>query len=434
MSAALGPLRIPAFRRLTGAYALNRLGDMVALIAMAIVVWDRTRSVWATTALFAALEFVPGLLAPALTARLDRVPVARVLGVLYAVEAAIFCVLATLTHAFSLGPFLALVAVDGVLAVVTRAICRGAVAALLEPAGQLREGNALLNLAVSPTLALGAAFGAGLVATLGADAALLVNAGTFAAGAAAAVTARGLPRHCSAEDGEPGHWRERLRDALGYMRGHPLVTALLLGQGAATAFFAMTEPIEVVYTRDSLGAGPGGYGALVAAWGAGVILGSVVYTCAARRSLAAALALSTLLQGAALVALGAAPGIEVACAIAVVGGTANGAQGAALITALQEATDIAYQVRVMSFFEALATVAPGIGYLLGGAIAASAGGRLAFVVAGAGVFVVAGTVALARPWRSRVAEGANMPRPLHLSPDRGALGATEGAHMPRSHM
>jgi predicted MFS family arabinose efflux permease len=184
------------------------------------------------------------------------------------------------------------------------------------------------------------------------------------------------------------------------MRENRLVMALLLGQGAAVAFFAMTEPIEVVYTRQALGAGPGGYGALVATWGVGVIAGNVIYTWSARRSLAAALVISTLAQGAALIGIGAAHSIELACAIAVVGGAANGAQGAALVTALQEAIAMDFQTRVMSFFEAIVTAAPGVGYLLGGAIAAAAGGRAAFVVAGIGVFAITALVAAARPWRS----------------------------------
>src|SRR4051794_12092569 len=397
----LAPLRIPAFRRLIAVYAINRLGDIVALVAMAIVVWDKTHSVWATTGLFAALEFVPALAAPAITARLDRLPVARVLGVLYAIEAAIFVTLASLTHAFALAPFLLLVAAEGMIAVVTRAICRGALAAVLEPKGQLREGIALLNLAISPTMALGAIFGAGLVATMGGGAALLANAGTFAFGALVIGTARGLPHYeAEEEEGEAEHWRVRLSAAVQYMREHRLVMALLLGQGAATAFFAMTEPIEVVYTRDALGGGPGAYGALIAAWGIGVIAGNVVYTWLARKSLAGALVISTLGQGAALIALGIAPNIEVACAIALVGGAANGAQGAALLTALQEAIDMDFQTRVMAFFEAVITAAPGVGYLLGGAVAAAAGGRAAFVIAGVGVFAVSALVAAARPWRA----------------------------------
>jgi predicted MFS family arabinose efflux permease len=331
--------------------------------------------------------------------------VARVLGTLYAIEAAIFVTLAALTHTFSLAPFLLLVVAEGMIAVVTRAICRGSLAQVLEPTGELREGIALLNLAVSPTMALGAIFGAGLVATVGGDVALLANAGSFAFGALVIATTRGLPRY-EAEEGEPEHWRPRLAAALRYMREHRLVMALLLGQGAATAFFAMTEPIEVVYTRDVLGGGPGAYGALVATWGAGVIAGNVVYTWLARKSLAGALAVTTLGQGAALIALGVAPNIEAACVIALFGGAANGAQGAALLTALQEATDMDFQTRVMSFFEAVVTAAPGIGYLLGGAIAAAAGGRAAFVVAGLGVFAVSALVAAARPWRSRAPSAA----------------------------
>src|SRR4051812_41598044 len=299
------PLRVPAFRRLVGVYAINRLGDMVALIAMALIVWDKTHSVWATTGLFAALEFVPALAAPAITARLDRLPVARVLVTLYAIEAAIFVTLASLTHAFAIAPFLLLVTAEGMIAVVTRAICRGSLATVLEPTGELREGIAVLNLAVSPTMALGAIFGAGLVATLGSDVALLANAGSFAFGALVIATTRGLPRYEAEEDeeGAAEHWRVRLDAAVRYMREHRLVMALLLGQGAATAFFAMTEPIEVVYTRDALGGGPGAYGALVATWGVGVIAGNVLYMWMARRSLAGALVASTLGQGAALLAL-----------------------------------------------------------------------------------------------------------------------------------
>ena len=396
----LAPLRISAFRRLIAVYAINRLGDMIALVAMAIVVWDKTHSVWATTGLFAALEFVPALAAPAITARLDRLPVARVLGVLYAIEAAIFVTLASLTHAFALAPFLLLVAAEGMIAVVTRARCRGALAAVLEPKDQLREGIALMNLAISPTMALGAIFGAGLVATVGGDVALLANAGTFAFGALVIGTTRGLPRYEGEEAGDAEHWRVRLSAAVRYLREHRLVMALLLGQGAAIAFFAMTEPIEVVFTRDVLGGGPGAYGALIATWGLGAIAGNVVYTCLARKSLAGALVISTLGQAVALIALGAAPNIEVACAVAVVGGAANGAQGAAILTALQESIDMDFQTRVMAFFEAVITAAPGIGYLLGGAVAATAGGRAAFVIAGVGVIVVSALVAAARPWRT----------------------------------
>jgi predicted MFS family arabinose efflux permease len=395
---ALAPLRVPAFRRLGGAYAINRTGDMVAIVALAIVVWDETHSTLATTALFIALEFVPALAAPALTARLDRIPTGRVLPAVYALEAAVFCLLALLSQSFSLVPLLALVAVDGALGVVARALGRGAIAAVLAPTGQLREGNALLNMALAPNMAIGGALGAGLIAWSGADAALLVNAATFGFAGLMVLTARGLPRYDADDDGAPvEHWRTRLSAALTYIREHRALMVLLCGQAAAMVFFALTEPIEVAYTRDALGAGAGGYGAMIAAWGVGIMVGSVLYTWLGTKRLAAAALVATLLQGVAYVALGAAPDIEAACAISIVGGAANGTQLAAVATAIQEAIALDFQARVMSIYEAAMTAAPGIGYLLGGGLGAAFGGRAAFTVAGVGVLVVLVSVLVARP-------------------------------------
>jgi MFS family permease len=391
------PLRTPAFRRLAGAYAISRGGDMLAIVALAIVVWDETHSTFATTGLFIALEFLPALFAPALTARLDRIPTARVLPIVYALEAVVFVLLVLLTQRFSLAPLLVLVAVDGALGVVARALCRGAIAAVLEPTGNLREGNALLSMALAPNMAIGGALGAALLAWQGADAALLVNAATFAFGAVLVGTARGLPVF-DAESDEEADWRVRLRAGFRYVRGHRTVLILLLGQSAAMVFFALTEPIEVQYTRESLGASAGGYGALIATWGVGVVLGSILYAWLGTRRLGLTALIATAVQGAAFVALGAAANIEVACAISVVGGAANGAQVAAVGTAIQESIKLEFQARVMSIYEAAIVASPGVGYMLGGVLGAAFGGRAAFTIAGVGVFVVAAAVLLARPY------------------------------------
>jgi predicted MFS family arabinose efflux permease len=196
------------------------------------------------------------------------------------------------------------------------------------------------------------------------------------------------------------HWRARLGEAAAYLRDNRPVVVLLLGQAAALIFFALTEPIEVPFTRDTLGAGAGGYGALIAAWGVGVTVGSIVYTWVGWRRLKATVLLATLVQGCAFLGLAASGTIEAACAVAVVGGAANGAQLAAISTAIQEAVAPAFQARVMSFYEAVSTAAPGIGYLIGGALGTLAGGRAAFVVAGLGVFAVVAVVVAARPWRA----------------------------------
>jgi MFS family permease len=397
----LAPLRVPGYRRLAGSYAINRIGDVLALIALAVVVYDETHSALATTGMFLAMEFLPSLLAPALTARIDRLPVARVLTAIYVVETITFGVLALLTHHFSLPLVLFLLALDGTLAVLARAITRGALASLLEPAGQLREGNALLNLALAPAFAAGGALAGVLVGAAGADVALIVDAVSFAGAALMMATARGLPAY----EGEPGEdddeadWRARLRSALAYLRSHRYARVLLVAQGTATVFFTLTIPIEVVYVRDSLGAGSGGYGAFFAAWGAGLMAGSVLYS-AARRIPTAAIALgATFLQGVSFLGLAAAPDITLACALAVLGGLANGLEEVALLTALQEAIVTRYQTRVMAVLESVTTATPSIGFLLGGLLATVYSARAAFTIAGAGILIVAVAVVAARPWK-----------------------------------
>ena len=72
-------LHVPAFRRLAASYTLNELGWGFGTVALAVLVFDRTGSALATTALFLGTAFLPALLAPALTARLDRLAVRRAL-------------------------------------------------------------------------------------------------------------------------------------------------------------------------------------------------------------------------------------------------------------------------------------------------------------------------------------------------------------------
>jgi hypothetical protein len=55
---------------------------------------------------------------------------------------------------------------------------------------------------------------------------------------------------------------------------------------------------------------------------------------------------------------------------------------------VQEVTDADLQARVVGLIESAGAAMPGVGFLLGGAMASLAGPRAAFVVAGGGVLVV----------------------------------------------
>jgi MFS family permease len=68
-------------------------------------------------------------------------------------------------------------------------------------------------------------------------------------------------------------------------------------------------------------------------------------------------------------------------------------------TALQERTEHGWMARVMGLNESLAQATPGLGIVLGGAIAALSGPRIALWVAAAGsfAFMAVAWVALGRP-------------------------------------
>ena len=72
----LAPLAVRPFNRLLSSYTLNELGDSVGIVALAVLVYDRTQAVAPTAAFFVAAKFLPALVAPALTARFDQVAAA----------------------------------------------------------------------------------------------------------------------------------------------------------------------------------------------------------------------------------------------------------------------------------------------------------------------------------------------------------------------
>jgi MFS family permease len=225
-----------------------------------------------------------------------------------------------------------------------------------------------------------------VVAGAGVETALLADAASFLVVAVLLAVTRRLPRP-EVEESE-GDWRERLRLGLSYVNRRPALRRLLFAQAAAFIFFALVIPIEVVFAKETLGAGDVGYGALLASWGSGMVLGSLLFAGLGRITLPALLVASTLAIGVAYLGTAIAPTLLVACAASVLGGLGNGIQWIALVTAVQELTRATYQARVLSLLEALASAMPGVGFVLGGAIAALFEPRLAYAVAGAGVVLV----------------------------------------------
>jgi MFS family permease len=398
MRVALRPLRIRGFPHLAGANFLNELGNWLGEIALAVLVFDQTGDPLAVMALFLAIQFLPAFLAPPLVARLEAFSSRASLAGIYAAEGAAFGVLGLLSGNFVLALVVALAAIDGALASSARALTRGAAGTILTPRGLLREGNALLNVGFTASAAIGPAIAGLLVAGAGVEVALYADAGSFLCVALLMAVARGLPR------AEPAaaRWVERLKEGFRYVRARPVLQRLISAQGAAFVFFYVVIPIEVVFAKETLGAGDAGYGALLASWGAGMVAGGLLFAVLRRLSLGALLAFSTLAIGASYLGTAAAPTLLVACLAAALGGTGNGVQWVALLSAVQEMTETPYQARVISMLESIASAAPGVGFVIGGVVAAALSPRASYAVAGLGVLAVLSVagVALRRTgWR-----------------------------------
>lgn len=381
---ALAPLRVRPFGRLLISYTVNSVGDVAGIVALALLVYEETKDPLATTALFIAAEFLPAFLAPALTARIDQLSLRRVLPCIYLLEAALFGILALVATSFLLPLVLLLTFVDGIFMLTARGLTRSGLNDVLAPRGLLREGNALINVGFATSSVCGAALGGVLVELLGVSAALALDAASFAVIAALLGTATGLP--IAHEEREP--FLPRLMEGLRFARTDRFARMLLIGQGLALVCFTLVVPIEIVYAKETLGTGDAGYGVLISAWGAGIVLGSLVFMAVRKRSPFAVMLVASGAIGAAYLGMASTSSLAVACAFSVVGGLGNGNQWVSVMTALQEGTPAALQARLTGLLESIASGMTGIGFLLGGALVTIASPPAAFLVSGLGVMTL----------------------------------------------
>ncbi|HEY7962067.1 MAG TPA: MFS transporter [Solirubrobacteraceae bacterium] len=375
----------PRLRRILLAYTVNQLGTWFGYVALAIGVYHHTHSALAVAGLFIAARLLPALLTPVLVALVEFSERRGGLSRLYVVEAgAVLGLAALMLWHFSLVGVLILVAIDGTAALTANSLLRAAAAHTAEveaPAGAVetaqRETNAALNVAFTATVALGPAAAGVVVTAAGSPLALLVDAVSFLACGALLLDVR--PQ--TPDAGETSV-RARLRAAWEHLQTVPQLRGLLLTEALAVVFFASVEPVEVLYAEATLRAGSWGFGLLVAVWGVGMVLGSIVFARAVRRPLKPMLTWGTLAVGLSYIGFAAAPTLAVACAAALVGGVGNGVQWPALISAVQQMTPRELLGRLMSSVEAIGALCPALGFALGGAITQLSSPRTAMLCAG----------------------------------------------------
>ncbi len=401
------PLESGRLRRIIAAYTVNRLGTWFGVVALMVAVYDHTHSALAVAALLLAWQALPAFVVPALVARVEASKRRRELSGLYLFEALATAALAVLLGRFSLAPVLVIAALDGTAALAASALLRaevaraarehvegsalagGAVAETGEEAMQAaeREANAALNVAFSCTFVVGPALAGVVVAAAGASTALLIDVGSFLLCGALLID---LHPHVELAGGDSV--RARLSAAWAHIRETPSLRGLLLAETVALGFIESGGPIEIAYVKSSLHAGDRGFGLLLAAWGAGAVLGSFVFARLLARPLAIMLTAGTFALGAAYVGFGAAPTLALACAAALVGGIGNGLQWPSLISIVQRVTPPHLQGRMMGGVESIGAVCTAVGLILGGVLVAVSSPRVAFSLVGAGA--IASTAAL----------------------------------------
>ncbi len=416
------PLRSPRLRRILVAYTVNRLGTWFGLVALSLAVFDHTHSALAVAALLFAGQALPAFVVPAIVARVEASRRRRELSALYLFEALVTAALAVLLWHFSLPAVLVLVALDGTAALAASALLRSELARTAraeaeqdssargaqlgdgdragQPGGDFaeeaeRQANAALNVAFSITFVLGPAIGGAVVATAGASAALFIDVGSFVICGALL-----LDLHPHVEEAGSDSVRARLRAAWRHINQAPSLRALFMVEAIALVFFESGGPIEVAYAKATLHAGDRGYGLLLSTWGAGAVLGSIVFARLIKRSLAVLLRAGTLAIGGAYIGFAGAPTLALACLAALLGGIGNGLQWPSMISTVQRVTPQGLQGRMMGALESLGALCLAIGLPLGGVLVGLSSPRVAFLVVGTGAVLTTAALLRVSVWHS----------------------------------
>jgi MFS family permease len=264
-------LAVAEFRALLGCEALSVLGDQVARVAVALLVYSRTGSAFAASATFAASYLTWLVGGPLLSTFADRYARRSVMVVCDVGRAAVFAGLAFSSGATAI--VLGLL-VAGTLFAPPFESARSAVLADVLPGDAYAAGNGVINAVAQAGQAAGFLLGGALVATLGSRNALLVDAVTFLLSAVVlqlALKHRPLARTATTRptllaDMVEGLTLVRRTPALRW-----LLSVALLSAAMVTAPEGLAVPIAAGH-----GGGAFAAGVLTAALPVGFVLGSLL--------------------------------------------------------------------------------------------------------------------------------------------------------------
>ena len=378
-------LKNARFVRLWIGQGLSFVGDFVSTVALVILVVDVSGSASAVGGVLVA-RLLPTLASPlvgVLADRLDR------RAVLVAGDLVRAVLVVGLIFARDLPVIYALAFLLGAARTVFNPTVRAAFPAVVG-GGDLTRANALISGTFSFSVMAGPALGGVLVASVGVEAAFLLDALTFLVSAALLST---IPLPAPERDGEEGLFRE-MRAGFGYLAGARVPLAIVVGAFLATLTVNAAIPAEAFLARETFGAGDVGYGLLASLWGGGMILGSALTAVlAGRMDLISLYFVSIFATALAFVGVGLSPTFALALGAIAVAGAANGVENVATDTVLQKRVPDALMGRVFAARFLTFSAGEALAYPIGGLVVDAAGPRSTYLLAGA-TTAVAGVLVL----------------------------------------
>lgn len=353
---------------------ISFVGDFVSMVALVILVVDLSGSASAVGGLLVA-RLVPTLASPlagVLADRLDR----RTILVVSDLARAVLILGAVFTR--DLAVLYAISFLMGAARTFFNPTIRAAFPSVVDD-GDLTRANALISGTFSVSFAVGPALGGLLVATVGVEAAFLLDAATYLI-SAAFLSRIPLP---SPERGTEASLAMDLKTGLGYLLGARVPLAIVVGAFLTILTVNATIPAEVFLAKGTFGAGDAGYGLLVGIWGGGMVLGSALTAVLGDRVNLLLLYFLGIFTGAlALAGTGLAPTFALALAALAVAGASNGVDNVTTDTILQKRVPDDLLGRVFSVRFLTYSAGEALAYLAGGLIVDAVGPRSTYLLAG----------------------------------------------------
>jgi predicted MFS family arabinose efflux permease len=398
------------YRFLFGGQLLSFLGDQLGAVAIAALVFGRTGSGLLTAVAYAA-SWLPGVFGgPILATHADRLPRRRVLIVCDLARAALVALLAL--PAMPLWAAIVLLYVAHLWSPPFTA-ARSALMPEVLPGDVYILGNGLANITFQVAQVAGFAAGGVVIAVTGPAFALLADAATFAL-SALLIGAGVRPRPSPARADQPSLWRD-FRDGVNYIAADSWLRSCLLLVWTASAFSFAIEGIAFPLATQ-LGGGARTAGLLLAASGAGYVIGALLLTrILPPRPRSRLLPYAAVVSVAVLAPFVFSPNVTVAACLLVAMGA--GASFAAPLNAMfVRRVAPAYRGRAMGVATSGLLAAQGVGFLVAGA-AVDARFAPSTVVGLSGIAGTAIVLASAAYWRQ-------VNRKVRARPVRGAKSTT----------